>query len=142
MDHEAFHDRPATLEAVTMFLAREIFPIEPSGGVWVYLKAWESDRLGCQASPGDEKVDLEFRVLNLHLKCRVEIDPESGLGLPRSEAIRAVRKVFSRFSDPVSHDEKQWSAALFAALHIELPTLIDLQIDLGRQRFLAVSPSS
>lgn len=136
-DEPIFFAKPSTLEAVTHFVARDIFQIPPSGAQWSSLTIWELDRYSCTVTPESMELRLTIQHRNLTLTVEGRMDPTTHEAVSRSKAIAHVDQVFKDFNGTVRE-------RLFTALKAGIPGLSEAVVDLGSHRSvrLADDPSS
>lgn len=130
-----FKTRASTLETMTRYLGEQLFAKALSQGSWHHLQVWENDDLAAVVWPTQPTLQLKFKVSNLWLTLEGVEDSESGLLVARDEVVRVVVDAHAKLGEQVRPDLGPW---LFQSIAETLSNLVELRIDLGRQKFLIV----
>ena len=122
-----FKTSPSSLERICTYLQSQISALD-------LIRVEENSKLACQVDA--QGMTLEIQVMNLRLYFRGPLG-ENGLILERERVTQAVIEEYK--ADPSTGDQSpsEWAQSLYEKLIRHLP-LIELRIDLGRQRYILV----
>jgi hypothetical protein len=134
-DFSTFASRASTLEVLTQFLSGKLFSKPLRQGRWHSLRVWQGEKLSCRAFNGTANLELRMRVGDLWLTFSGPIAAETGLVAVREQVFRNVQQTYSNLQKTEFGERADW---VFKQLQSQMESLTRIEIDLTRQKYLAL----
>lgn len=134
-DLPEFKSRASTLESMAEFLGQKLFASPLGLGKWHSLRLWQGENLSCVTFPGQERLELNLKVMDLWLTFEGKINSETGLIRARGEVFPCVQQAYGSCQNVAIDDRAAW---LFKYLQSQLEFLTRVEIDLTRQKYLVL----